>query len=168
MAGRKEIIKETWKSLGKKYRVMGKNLPLMIGVTEDLVRRHPEIEMSIMASVLRTHFGSPYYRRAVSEGGPRYDLDGNPCGEVSEDARTDAAEKYAKWVAKRKAARAHQTLEKERLLVKKERLAQVKLAATLYEETRANEGGKRQGKDGSGLSTIVSASKDGTKKFPKK
>ncbi len=128
MSGRKEIIKETWRSLGKRYRVIRKTLPLMIGVTEDLIRRHPEIEMSIMTSVLRMHFGSPYYRRSVSEGGPRYDLDGNPCGEVSEDARTDAAEKYAKWVAKRKAARAHRVLEKERLLVKKERTAQKNLA----------------------------------------
>lgn len=123
MAGRKEIIKETWKSLGKKYRVMGKNLPLMIGVTEELISRHPEIELSIMVSVLRTHFGSPYYRRAVSKGGPRYDLDGNPCGEVSQEARADGAEKYGKWVAKKKAARAIQALEKEKLLAKQARAA---------------------------------------------
>jgi len=124
MAGRKEIIRETWKSLGKKYRVMRKNLPLMIGVTEELIRRHPEIELSIMVAVLRVHFGSPYYRRSMSEGGPRYDLDGNPCGEITEVDRADASDRYRKWVSKRKAARAHQALEKERLLVKSQRTSQ--------------------------------------------
>lgn len=168
MAGRKEIAEEVWRSLRKQYRVMRKCLPLMIGVTEELIRRHPEIDVVIMGSALRMHFGSHYYRRAVSKGGHRYGLDGNPCGEVSEEARADAAEKYQKWIAKRKSTRANQALEKERLLAKLERTSQQNSATTLHEKPKLNPETGHIKVSGSSSSGVMLSSKDGAKKKPGK
>ena len=39
---------------------------------------------------LKVYTGMPVYRKALARGGPRYDLNGQPAGEVTPDQQADA------------------------------------------------------------------------------
>lgn len=79
--------------------------PLKIGIDRDIADRLGDaIDRKTLALALRLYTHNFFYRMAQKAGHARIDLDGNPCGEVSE---ADAAS-AAKDVANRKAAAAKQ------------------------------------------------------------
>ena len=63
--------------------------PLKIGLGEELLALagvHPALADLIRTQLrraLKVYTGSPAYRKALEQGGPRYDLDGQPAGEVT-------------------------------------------------------------------------------------
>ena len=66
--------------------------PLAIGIRQDLASHlpeHPPGRIGFVISMFQCLMG-PAYSRAVLQGGPRYDLDGNPRGEVTAKEREQA------------------------------------------------------------------------------
>ena len=70
--------------------------PLKIGLGKELialVRVHPalaDVSRAQLYRALKVYTGAPAYRKALVNGGPRYDLDGQPVGEVTPDQQAFA------------------------------------------------------------------------------
>ena len=70
--------------------------PLKIGLGEELLALagvHPaltDLSRTQLRRALRIYTGAPAYRKALAKGGPRYDLAGQPVGEVTPDQQADA------------------------------------------------------------------------------
>jgi ProP effector len=79
--------------------------PLAVGIHQFLEKqfpdRSPEQIRRAIAQWRYPRLGA--YLRAVARGGARYDLDGNPCGEITEGEKENARQRLYEWRAKRKA-----------------------------------------------------------------
>jgi len=79
--------------------------PLAVGIHEQLEKKYPdrspEQVRRAIAQWRYPRLGA--YLRVVARGGPRYDLDGNPCGEVSASEQENARERLKEWRERRKA-----------------------------------------------------------------
>jgi ProP effector len=79
--------------------------PLAVGIHQLLEKefpdRSPEQIRRAIAQWRYPRLGA--YLRAVARGGARYDLDGQPCGEVTEGEKDNARQRLHEWRAKRKA-----------------------------------------------------------------
>ena len=70
--------------------------PLKIGLGEEVMALagvHPalaDLTRTRIRRALNVYTGAPAYRRALVKGGPRYDLDGQPAGEVTPDQQAFA------------------------------------------------------------------------------
>jgi hypothetical protein len=70
--------------------------PLKIGLGEELMAlagAHPalaDLTRTQIRRALKVYTGAPAYRNALKQGGPRYDLDGQPAGEVTPDRQAFA------------------------------------------------------------------------------
>ena len=70
--------------------------PLKIGLGEELLALagvHPalaDLTRTRIRRALKAYTGAPAYRQALAQGGPRYDLNGQPAGEVTPDQQADA------------------------------------------------------------------------------
>ncbi len=70
--------------------------PLKIGLGEELMALagvHPalaDLTRTRIRRALTVYTGMPAYRKALARGGPRYDLNGQPAGEVTPDQQADA------------------------------------------------------------------------------
>jgi ProP effector len=66
--------------------------PLKIGIHNDIIAWHPELQPSVLASTLKTYARSLGYLETLKAGAVRIDLEGNPVGAVTtadeEDAKT--------------------------------------------------------------------------------
>jgi ProP effector len=79
--------------------------PLKIGIHNDVIARHPELQPGLIASALRTYTRSVSYLKTLKAGAVRIDLEGNPVGTVTAADEADAERKIAK-AARRAAAKA--------------------------------------------------------------
>ena len=79
--------------------------PLKIGLGDELLALagvHPtlaDLSRTQLRRALKVYTGSPAYRKALAQGGSRYDLDGQPAGAVTPDQQT-----FAKTPRPKKAA----------------------------------------------------------------
>ncbi len=70
--------------------------PLKIGLGKELMALagvHPalaDLTRTRIRRALKVYTGAPAYRKALKRGGPRYDLDGQPAGEVTPEQQTFA------------------------------------------------------------------------------
>ena len=70
--------------------------PLKIGLGEEVMALagvHPalaDLSRTQLRRALQVYTGAAAYRKALVKGGPRYDLDGQPVGEVTPDQQADA------------------------------------------------------------------------------
>jgi sRNA-binding protein len=78
-------------------------LPMKIGLHTDLQALFPEIDSRTVREALRqyTMRCGWLYQEAVAKGGPRYDLEGNPQGEVTPAEQELAEKALAQWRQKR-------------------------------------------------------------------
>lgn len=73
--------------------------PLKIGIIEDLIQRGVfdadgwALTPDRIHAAVNSYKAGPRYTKAIAKGGPRYDLDGQPCGYVSERHRAEAQRK---------------------------------------------------------------------------
>jgi ProP effector len=81
---------ETLELLVARYPVFAEGKPLAIGTFDQLVQRHPEIEFRILRTTLIRYCRRPRYLKAIAAGRERYDLDGQPVGEITETQREKA------------------------------------------------------------------------------
>ncbi|WP_097332516.1 ProQ/FINO family protein [Escherichia coli] len=70
--------------------------PLKAGVIHDMLQDAKARELAIGHGVLRgaltSYIHTTRYLKAIVAGGPRYDLNGQPCGEVTEEDKSVASE----------------------------------------------------------------------------
>lgn len=94
--------------LAERYVVFRETRPLAIGINKELARRHPEIDARALKQALHRHVNATAYLKATERGGARYDLDGTPAGEITEEQRQHAAEtlkeRFRKQAEERRAA----------------------------------------------------------------
>jgi ProP effector len=82
--------------------------PLARGIDKDLVAQVPGSSRRQMGFALAwwQRQRRPAYWQALVRGGPRYDLDGNPKGEVTQEEQEQARQLLAEYFAHRQARRA--------------------------------------------------------------
>jgi ProP effector len=93
--------------LYKEFPVFHDYRPLAIGVHKALMARMPELAKVQVRMALQNHTAKTRYLKALVQGVPRLDLDGNPVGEVTADQQSTAAltlrDRYKKAAERRKA-----------------------------------------------------------------
>lgn len=66
--------------------------PLAIGIDGAILQRQPSVDRNLLRRALHQYTTSTRYLKVLQGAHQRFDLDGNPAGEVSEDQRAHAAE----------------------------------------------------------------------------
>lgn len=66
--------------------------PLAIGIDAVLRTRIPDINRRVLRDALRQHTASTRYLKGLQAATQRFDLDGQPAGEVTEEQRKHAAD----------------------------------------------------------------------------
>jgi len=94
-------------ALVERYAVFKEAKPLMIGVHKAIMEHQPELTKPQVSKALRIHTAQTRYLKALAQASERFDLDGNPAGEVTQEQRDAAAnlvqERIKKATEKRKA-----------------------------------------------------------------
>lgn len=72
------------------YKVFGECLPLAIGIHKAIKLRQPDIGEGALRMALKQHTGSTKYLKAIANGAQRFDLDGNPAGEITAEQKQQA------------------------------------------------------------------------------
>lgn len=92
-------LKQLWPGL-----FAGAAKPIKLRIQKDIQARSPgTFSRSVLSAFLHRHTGSTSYLLAIASGGPRFDLDGQPDGEVSDEHRKAAADELARRRANRAA-----------------------------------------------------------------
>ncbi|HJW03489.1 MAG TPA: ProQ/FinO family protein [Azospira sp.] len=117
--------------LSEKFQVFRDDLPLAIGISQQLAALYPEVDPKLLKSSLFRHTNSIRYLKTMEKATQRHDLQGNPAGEVTEDHRQHAAEvlkeRFKKQAEQRKADLAAKKAEEDAKKAEAQRAA--KLAA---------------------------------------
>jgi sRNA-binding protein len=88
----RQALKQRWPAL-----FAGPAKPIKLRIQKDIQERDPgAFTRSVLSGFLHRHTGSTSYLLAVARGGPRFDLDGKPDGEVSEEHRKVASDELAR------------------------------------------------------------------------
>jgi ProP effector len=80
------------KDLQEKFVAFRDCMPLEIGIDKQLIARMPELERKTVRIALGLHTNSTRYLKAMAKATARFDLDGNPAGEVPQAHRSHATE----------------------------------------------------------------------------
>lgn len=87
--------------------------PLKLRIQVDIQERAPgEFSKQALSAFFRRHTGATSYLVAVSKGQQRFDLDGQPAGELSEEHRQLAADELTRRRANQQARRAQENAER--------------------------------------------------------
>ncbi len=65
--------------------------PLALKIDAAIHERFPEFDRKSLRAALRMYTGATRYLKAVERSAERFDLDGNPAGEVTDEQRAHAA-----------------------------------------------------------------------------
>lgn len=87
-----QVLLEQWYVRYPKAFLAGHTRPLKVGIHEDLARDEPWSN-KLIRRALAHYVNLPRYVKALREGAPRIDLNGNPVGEVDATAAKNALEK---------------------------------------------------------------------------
>jgi ProP effector len=79
------------KELCSAFAVFKEGRPLAIGIHKSLVEKLPGGSPGALRQAMRLHTNSTRYLKALATGEVRFDLDGNPSGEVTPEQRDQAA-----------------------------------------------------------------------------
>lgn len=74
-------------ALCERYPVIRDGKPLALGVHTAIAAQMPDASSAQLKLALRIHTASTRYLKALSLGGARFDLEGNPSGEVTVEQR---------------------------------------------------------------------------------
>lgn len=103
------------------YSVFKEGVPLAIGIHKQILEKMPELEKANLRTAMRLHTHSTRYLKGVVAGAPRFDLERNAAGEVTEEQQEQAAsmlkDRFKNVAERRKAEqeaqRAEQKAERE-------------------------------------------------------
>jgi sRNA-binding protein len=90
---RRTKIHALLKSLRERYPVIRDYLPLTVGIHQAIIEAHPDYKPWLIRRALANHCRDVHYLNALVKGGPRFDLVGIPCGEITGDQAAHAREK---------------------------------------------------------------------------
>lgn len=79
-------------SLSASFPAFRDCLPLALGVHKVIKERLPDIAVPQLRSAMRIHTASTRYLKVLSQADQRFDLDGAPAGEVTEEQRQQASQ----------------------------------------------------------------------------
>lgn len=95
------------KELAEKFQVFRESQPLAIGINKQLAALYPDVDVKVLRAALYHHTSSSRYLKTMEKATQRFDLEGKPQGDVTEDQRKHAAEqlaeRYKKQAEQRKA-----------------------------------------------------------------
>lgn len=106
-------------TLKERFPVFRDYRPLAIGIHKAIRAMLPEVDAGQLKLAMRRHVGSTRYLKSISQGGSRFDLEGNPAGEVTGEQRQQATDELRgrfKNAAERKRAEAQAKEQQEKLL----------------------------------------------------
>ncbi len=66
--------------------------PLALRIDKAVMERYPDVSRKVVRSAMRMHTGSTRYLKAMEKATQRFNIDGKPDGELTEDHRQHAAE----------------------------------------------------------------------------
>ncbi len=114
--------------LSAAFPVFANAQPLAIGVHKAIKERLPEIDAAKLRLALRLHTASTRYLKALANSDTRFDLDGNPAGDITAEQKQQALdglkERFRK-VAERKRAEQQQKDELEKQAKQQAKLQQL-------------------------------------------
>ena len=94
-------------TLSANFAVFREARPLALGIHKAISERMPEVDTAQLRLAMRMHTASTRYLKALLATGERFDLDGNPAGEVTPEQRevasTTLRERFKKVAERRKA-----------------------------------------------------------------
>ena len=88
-SSRRNALLET---LSATYPVFRDCQPLALGIHKTVKEKMPELEAAPLRVAMRIHTASTRYLKALAIGAQRFDLDGNPAGEITAEQRDVASE----------------------------------------------------------------------------
>lgn len=101
--------------------------PLALRIDKAVMERFPDVDKKVVRTAMRLHTGSTRYLKALEKATHRYDLDGNPDAELTDEHRAHAAqtlkERFAE-VAKRKREQQKADAERRRVEQAEQRKAE--------------------------------------------
>ncbi|MFA9439289.1 ProQ/FINO family protein [Uliginosibacterium sp. sgz301328] len=113
------------KELRTEFKAIREYLPLAIGIDKQLLEIHPEIDRKKLRAALGMHTRSFRYMKGLQDGTQRFDLNGEPVGEVSAEQRALASKELSQRLQKikeeRKAAQLAQKAAEKSARVERER-----------------------------------------------
>lgn len=96
------------KQLEALYPAFKAHQPLAIGIAKRLSELHPEMDGKALKSAMHLHTHSTPYLRHMEKATQRFDLEGKPAGEVTDEQRTHAStvlkERFRKQAEAKRAA----------------------------------------------------------------
>jgi ProP effector len=114
------------------FAVFRDGRPLALGIHKAVKERMPDVDAAQLRLAMRLHTASTRYLKALLAGRERYDLDGNPAGEVTDEQRevagTTLRERFKKAADRHKAeqqAQKEAQRQKEAEQQRQEKLAQL-------------------------------------------
>jgi ProP effector len=94
-------------TIGANFAVFREGRPLALGIHKAIIERMPEVDTAQLRLAMRLHTASTRYLKALQAASERFDLDGNPAGEVTAEQRevagTTLRERFKKQADRRKA-----------------------------------------------------------------
>jgi ProP effector len=119
-------------TISANFTVFRDGRPLALGIHKAIKERMPEVDTTQLRLTMRMHTASTRYLKALLATRERYDLDGNPAGEVTDEQRevanTTLRERFKKAADRRKAeeqARNEAQRQQEAEQKRQEKLAQL-------------------------------------------
>jgi ProP effector len=101
--------------------------PLALRIDKAVMERFPDVDKKVVRTAMRLHTGSTRYLKALEKATHRYDLDGNPDAELTDEHRAHAAqtlkERFAE-VGKRKREQQKADAERQRVEQAEQRKAE--------------------------------------------
>lgn len=88
------------KQLEQNYSVFRNAVPLAVGIDKAIIARMPDIDRKVLRIALGMHTRSVRYLKVMEKSPTRFDLDGNPAGELPESHRFHASQMRKERVAK--------------------------------------------------------------------
>ncbi|MGC3965646.1 MAG: ProQ/FinO family protein [Rhodocyclaceae bacterium] len=101
------------KELRTEFKAIGEFLPLAIGIDKQLLEVRPDIDRKKLRAALGMHTRSFRYMKSLQDGTQRFNLNGEPAGEVSEEQRALASKELAQRLQKVKEERKAAALAKK-------------------------------------------------------
>lgn len=94
-------------TLAKDFPVFREMRPLALGIHKAILERCPELDPAQLRTAMKVHTASTRYLKALLTTRERFDLDGKPQGEVTDEQRdvanTQLRERFKKAADRRKA-----------------------------------------------------------------
>lgn len=112
-------VRALLKDLQTRFDVFRNFSPLAIGIDKQVFEALPELSKKSIRLAMRSHTISTRYLKEMEKGTQRFNLDGTPAGEVTDENRQHASEqlreRFKKQAEQRKAAEAEAKAEERRV-----------------------------------------------------